>query len=46
METGVFDPKQDQTEALVHFGKERTRQCFMVRLNEPKSNESAKAVEK
>ena len=36
METGLFNLTQDQTDALVHFGKDRTQQCLMVRLNEPK----------
>ena len=36
METGIFNLTQDQTEALVHFGKDKTQQCLMVRLNEPK----------
>ncbi|MEW6111638.1 MAG: hypothetical protein AB1664_05880 [Thermodesulfobacteriota bacterium] len=35
METGVFNLTQDQTEALVHFGKEKTQQWLMVRLQEP-----------
>ncbi len=36
METGLFNLTQDQTEALVHFGKDNTQQCLMVRLEEPK----------
>jgi hypothetical protein len=35
METGIFNLTQDQTEALVHFGKEKTQQWLMVRLQEP-----------
>jgi hypothetical protein len=42
METGIFNLTQDQTEALVHFGKEKTQQVLMVRLNEPKKDETAK----
>ena len=36
METGIFNLTQDQTEALVHFGKDKTQQCLMVRLDESK----------
>ena len=42
METGIFNLTQDQAGALVHFGKERTQQVLMVRLNEPKKDETAK----
>ncbi|MFH0957306.1 MAG: hypothetical protein V1897_01245 [Pseudomonadota bacterium] len=35
METGIYNLTQDQTEALVHFGKDKTQQWLMVRLNEP-----------
>ena len=42
METGLFNLTQDQTEALVHFGKEKTQQWLMVRLDQPKDNETAK----
>ncbi|MGO9566450.1 MAG: hypothetical protein ACLP5H_02805 [Desulfomonilaceae bacterium] len=43
METGLGNLTQDQTEALVHFGKEKTQQLLMVRLDQPKENERAKA---
>jgi hypothetical protein len=46
METGLFNLTQDQTEALVHFGKEKTQQWLMVRLDEPKNDERAKEGEK
>ena len=46
METGLFNLTQDQTDAFVHFGKEKTEQCLMVRLVEPKTDESAKEGEK
>jgi hypothetical protein len=36
METGIYNLTQDQTEALVHFGNDKTQRCLMVRLNEPK----------
>jgi len=41
METGIFNLTQDQTEALVHFGKDKTQQWLMVRLNEPEDKEGA-----
>jgi hypothetical protein len=46
METGLFNLTQDQTEALVHFGKERTQQWLMVRLDQPKDTETAKEGQK
>lgn len=42
METGLFNLTQDQTDALVHFGKDKTQKWRMVRLNEPKDTESAR----
>ncbi|MDQ7782492.1 MAG: hypothetical protein RDU20_06425 [Desulfomonilaceae bacterium] len=41
METGLFNLTQDQTEALVHFGRDKTQKWLMIRLEEPKSTESA-----
>ena len=35
METGINNLTQDQTELLVHFGKDITQQWLMVRLQEP-----------
>ncbi len=35
MEAGLYNLTQDQTEALVHFGKDKTQQWLMVRLNQP-----------
>jgi hypothetical protein len=46
METGLFNLTQDQTEALVHFGKEKTQKWLMVRLDQPKDAESAKEGQK
>ena len=43
METGIFNLTQDQTEALVHFGKQKTQQWLMVRLDQPKNKETAKS---
>jgi hypothetical protein len=42
METGLFNLTQDQTEALVHFGKEKTQKWLLVRLDQPKDDQSAK----
>lgn len=42
METGLFNLTQDQTEALVHFGNEKTQQLLLVRLDQPKNGESTK----
>jgi hypothetical protein len=46
METGLFNLTQDQTEALVHFGKNRTEKCLLVRLDQPKDTGMSKDVEK
>ncbi|HMK35272.1 MAG TPA: hypothetical protein VK463_09420 [Desulfomonilaceae bacterium] len=35
MEAGIYNLTQDQTEALVHFGKDKTQKWVMVRLPEP-----------
>jgi hypothetical protein len=35
-ETGLNNLTQEQTTVLVHFGKERTQQMMLVRLEEPK----------
>jgi hypothetical protein len=41
METGIYNLTQDQTEALVHFGKDKTQQWLMVRLKEPEEQKQA-----
>lgn len=41
METGIYNLTQDQTEALVHFGKDKTQQWLMVRLDQPEGQEQA-----
>jgi hypothetical protein len=46
METGLFNLTQDQTEALVHFGKDKTQTWLLVRLNEPKEDKTAKQENK
>jgi len=37
METGIYNLTKDQTEALVHFGKDKTQKWLMVRLEEPEA---------
>ena len=39
METGIYNLTQDETEVLIHFGRERTEEWVMVRLNEPPNQE-------
>ncbi len=34
METGIYNLTQDETEALVHFGKDKTEKWLMVRMEE------------
>lgn len=41
METGIYNLTQDETEALVHFRKDKTQQWLMVRLKEPPQDKSA-----
>jgi hypothetical protein len=41
METGLYNLTQDQTEALVHFGKDKTQQWLMVRLKQPEEEKQA-----
>ena len=41
METGIYNLTQDQTEALVHFGNEKTQQWLMVRLKQPEEQKQA-----
>jgi hypothetical protein len=43
METGISNLTEDQTGVLVHFGKERTQEWLMVRLNEPSDKEKQTA---
>jgi hypothetical protein len=38
-ETGVGNLAQSETSMLVHFGKERTQQCTLVRLEAPKETQ-------
>jgi len=39
METGINNLTQDQAEALVHFGPDRTQQWLMVRLQQPSAQQ-------
>jgi len=41
LETGINNLTQDQTEVLVHFGKDRTEQWLLVRLKEPPAEEKS-----
>lgn len=41
METGIYNLTLDQTQALVHFGKDNTQQWLMVRLPQPDAQEQA-----
>jgi hypothetical protein len=38
METGIYNLTQDQAEALIHFGKDKTQQWMMVRLPQPSAD--------
>jgi hypothetical protein len=42
MEAGINNLTQDQSELLVHFGKDITQQWLMVRLQEPPAQKSEK----
>ncbi len=42
MEAGINNLTQDQTEVLVHFGKDMTQKWLMVRLQEPPAKETKK----
>ncbi len=44
METGIYNLTQDQTDVLVHLGKSRTEQWFLVRLTEPPAQEDQPAT--
>ncbi len=38
METGIFNLTKDETEALIHFNKEKTQSILMVRLPDPEND--------
>lgn len=37
METGIYNLTQNETEALVHFGKDKTQKWLMVRMKQPET---------
>lgn len=39
METGIYNLTLDQTEALVHFGKDKTQRFLMVRMEQPQKED-------
>lgn len=39
METGIYNLTQDQTEVLVHFGKDTTQRWLMVRMEQPQKED-------
>ena len=41
METGIYNLTKDQTNVLVHFGKNKTQEWILVRLKEPPSQEGS-----
>jgi hypothetical protein len=43
METGIYNLTKDETGVLVHFGKERTQEWLLVRLNEPSDKQKQDA---
>ncbi len=45
METGIYNLTLDQTEALVHFGKDKTQRWLMVRMEQPQKQDSSKAAQ-
>ncbi|MCH8923324.1 MAG: hypothetical protein IIA67_09290 [Planctomycetes bacterium] len=34
-DTGIYNLTKDETQVLVHFGKEKTQTWFLVRMNDP-----------
>lgn len=46
METGLYNLTQDQTEALVHFGRNKTEKWLMVRLQEPAREQQPQKAER
>lgn len=40
METGLYNLTQDQTEALIHFGKDKTQKWTMIRLEQSKDKKA------
>ena len=46
METGIYNLTLDQTEALVHFGKEKTQRILLVRMEQPQKEDTKAAQNK
>jgi hypothetical protein len=46
METGLYNLTQDQTEALVHLGRNMTEKWLMVRLQEPAREQPPQKAER
>lgn len=46
METGIYNLTLDQTEALVHFGKNKTQRWLMVRMEQPQKEDTKAAQDK
>jgi hypothetical protein len=42
METGLYNLTKDETGALIHFGRDKTRKCRLVRLREPEEKDKKK----
>lgn len=46
METGIYNLTLDQTEALVHFGKDKTQRWLMVRMEQPQEKNTKAAQDR
>ena len=42
-ETGIYNLTKDETEMLIHYGKDKTEQWTLVRLEEPQDDEASSA---
>lgn len=40
VETGLYNLTQDQSPALLHYGKDNTKECMLVRLNQEDAKKS------
>jgi len=43
IETGLYNLTKDEAPALIHFGKDRTEQWLLVRLQQPSADNTAKS---
>jgi len=39
-ETGIYNLTKEQTPVLVHFGKDRTQQWLLVRMQQPEDGDT------